>query len=199
MIDNRDEQLKKIKDEILTLESSPLYQERTQNGYLPVVGEGDLEAKIMLVGEAPGKNEAKTGLPFVGSAGKILDKLLESVGISRKDVYVTSVLKDRPPENRDPTPAEIAVYGPFLDRQIDIIQPKIIATLGKFSSEYVMNLFGLSDKIKPISQMHGQVFIVEASYGAVKLVPLYHPAASIYNQQLRPTLLEDFKILMQNI
>lgn len=199
MVDNRDEQLKKIKDEILTLESSPLYQERTQNGYLPVVGEGDLEAKIMLVGEAPGKNEAKTGLPFVGSAGKILDKLLESVGISRKDVYVTSVLKDRPPENRDPTPAEIAVYGPFLDRQIDIIQPKIIATLGKFSSEYVMNLFGLSDKIKPISQMHGQVFIVEASYGAVKLVPLYHPAASIYNQQLRPTLLEDFKILMQNI
>ncbi|MBP9822166.1 MAG: uracil-DNA glycosylase [Candidatus Pacebacteria bacterium] len=199
MVDNRDEQLKKIKDEILTLESSPLYQERTQNGYLPVVGEGDLEAKIMLVGEAPGKNEAKTGLPFVGSAGKILDKLLESVGISRKDVYVTSVLKDRPPENRDPTPAEIAVYGPFLDRQIDIIQPKIIATLGKFSSEYVMNLFGLSDKIKPISQMHGQVFIVETSYGAVKLVPLYHPAASIYNQQLRPTLLEDFKILMQNI
>ncbi len=198
-MDNREKQLQKIKDEILDLKASSLYAERIKNKTFPVVGEGDHYANIIFVGEAPGKNEALTGRPFVGSAGKILDKLLESVSIKREDVYITSILKDRPPENRDPTPAEIAVYGPFLDRQIDIIQPKVIATLGRFSMEYIMNRFGLGDQIKPISQMHGQSFIAEASYGPVKIIPLYHPAASIYNQQLKGTLLEDFKILKENI
>ena len=97
----------------------------------------------MFVGEAPGKNEAKTGRPFCGAAGKILDNLLAHAGIERKNVYITNIVKDRPQQNRDPLPGEIKIYGPFLDRQIDIIQPKVIATLGRYSMDYIMRKFGL--------------------------------------------------------
>src|SRR5665213_20886 len=134
--DRKYEALKKIRDEVLSLKESPLYEYRTSNQYLPVIGEGSHDAQIMFVGEAPGKNEAKTGRPFAGAAGKILNELLESVGIAREDVYITNIVKDRPQENRDPTPKEIELYGPFLDRQIEIIQPKIIATLGRHSMSY---------------------------------------------------------------
>lgn len=196
---DRTELLRKIKDEVLALKASPLYNERVSNGVFPVIGEGSHEAKIMFIGEAPGKNEAKTGRPFAGSAGKILDELLDSAGINRSDVYITNIVKDRPPLNRDPSPEEIAIYGPFLDRQIDIIQPKVIATLGRFSMEYVMQKFGLEKEIKPISQLHGTSQTAEASYGPITIIPLYHPAASIYNQHLKKTLFEDFKILKQYI
>ncbi len=196
-MDNRDELLRAIKDEVLALKSSPLYAERVKNGVFPVIGEGSHQAKIMFVGEAPGKNEAATGRPFAGAAGKILDELLVSVGINRPEVYITNIVKDRPPGNRDPLPEEIAAYGPFLDRQIDIIQPKIIATLGRFSMEYIIRKFGLEQELKPISALHGASITAQASYGPVLVVPLYHPAASIYNQHLKETLLADFKILKQ--
>ena len=199
MPDNRDELLRIIKDEVLALKESPLYAERIKNGAFPVIGEGSHEAKIMFVGEAPGKNEAKTGRPFAGAAGKILDQLLVSVGINRPDVYITNIVKDRPPGNRDPLPEEILIYGPFLDRQIDIIQPRVIATLGRFSMEYIMHKFGLEKELKTISEMHGTKITTQTSYGPVDIVPLYHPAASIYNQQLKETLFEDFKILRQYI
>ena len=195
MSDNRDELLRIIKDEVLALETSPLYNERVRNGVFPVIGEGSHEAKIMFVGEAPGKNEAKTGRPFAGAAGKILDELLESVGISRPDIYITNIVKDRPPLNRDPLPEEITIYGPFLDRQIDVIQPKVIATLGRFSMEYIIRKFNMEKELKPISVMHGTSIIAQASYGPINIIPLYHPAASIYNQHLKETLLKDFKIL----
>lgn len=198
-MDNRDESLRKIKEEVLSLKESPLYAERIKNGVFPVIGEGNHEAKIMFVGEAPGKTEAATGRPFAGAAGKILDNLLGSVGINRPDVYITNIVKDRPPLNRDPLPEEIEIYGPFLDRQIDIIQPKVIATLGRFSMEYIIRKFGLEKELKPISVLHGQSVTAEASYGSVMIVPLYHPAASIYNQHLKEMLLEDFKILKQYI
>src|SRR5688572_21619434 len=120
---DRTDRLRAIKEEVLALEASPLYAERVKNKVFPVIGDGSHTAKIMFVGEAPGKNEAATGRPFVGAAGKILDQLLESAGIKRSDVYITNIVKDRPPFNRDPLPEEIAIYGPFLDRQIDIIQP----------------------------------------------------------------------------
>src|SRR4051812_29063692 len=123
---DRDVLLKEIEDEVMNLKSSPLYSERIKNKVFPVIGEGDNFAKIMFIGEAPGKNEAATGRPFCGAAGRILDELLASVNISRKDVYITSIVKDRPPFNRDPLPEEIESYGPFLDRQIEIIQPKFI-------------------------------------------------------------------------
>src|SRR5687768_17220991 len=109
-------ELKRIKDEVLALSTSPLFEYRKSNGYFPVIGEGDHDAKIMFIGEAPGENEAKTGKPFCGRAGKVLDDLLNSVGIDREDVYVTNIVKDRPPKNRDPLPEEIELYAPFLDR-----------------------------------------------------------------------------------
>jgi len=189
------EQLKKIRDEVLALTSSPLYAYRTEHKYFPVIGEGSHDAHIMFVGEAPGKNEAMTARPFCGASGKTLDELLKSIGLNRPDIYITNIVKDRPPENRDPSPEEITAYGPFLDRQIDIIQPKVIATLGRFSMQYIMEKLGLGFEILPISQAHGKVFIAKASYGEVTVIPLYHPAAAIYNQHLKATLLEDFKVL----
>jgi DNA polymerase len=189
------EKLKKIKEEVLSLKESPLYDERVKNKVFPVIGEGSHDALIMFIGEAPGKNEAATGRPFVGAAGKILTQLLESVGIPREDVYITNIVKDRPPMNRDPLPVEIEVYGPFLDRQIDIIQPKVIATLGRFSMDYIMRKFGQEFELLPIGQMHGRAFEAKASYGTINIIPLYHPAASIYNQHLKETLKEDFKML----
>ncbi len=187
----KEEGLKKIKEDVLNLKDSPLYADRVKNKYFPVVGEGNHSAEVMFVGEAPGENEAKTGRPFCGRAGKVLDELLESVGIKREDVYVTNIVKDRPPGNRDPLPDEIALYAPFLDRQIELIKPKVIATLGRFSMQYVMNRYGLDFELDSISKIHGQVF----SADKFKVVPLYHPASAIYNQKLLPILKEDFKVL----
>ena len=187
--------MRKIRDEILVLKESPLYAERVKNKVFPVIGEGSHDAKIMFIGEAPGKNEAATGRPFCGAAGKILDQLLTSVGIDRKDVYVTNIVKDRPPFNRDPLPDEMQIYGPFLDRQIDIIQPQVIAALGRFSMDYIMRKFGLAAELAPISQIHGQAFESKASYGPVMVIPLYHPAVAIYNQASKDTLTQDFQIL----
>ncbi len=191
---DHDAQLQIIKDE-LTAMRGPLADERRTNKVFPVIGEGNSDAKIMFIGEAPGKNEAKTGKPFCGASGRILDQLLLNVGIDRKDVYVTNIVKDRPTDNRDPLPSEIDAYGPFLDRQIQIIEPKIIATLGRFSMEYIMKKFGLGAQLQVISMMHGKTFEVEVSYGTFTILPLYHPAAAIYNQHLKDTLKKDFEIL----
>ncbi len=187
--------LRKIEDEVLHLTASPLYAERVRNGAQPVIGEGSLDAHIMFVGEAPGKNEAMTGRPFCGMSGKVLDQLLAHINLSRDSVYVTNIVKDRPTDNRDPKPAEIELYGPFLDRQIDIIQPRVIATLGRFSVEYVMNRLGLGESIEAISNMHGRVFKVKAGFGSVTIVPLYHPAVAVYNRKNLPELKKDFEVL----
>lgn len=189
--------MREIRDEVIHLTDSPLYTNRVENKVHPVIGEGSHDAQIMFVGEAPGKNEAETGKPFCGAAGKILDELLESINIPRAEVYVTNIVKDRPPQNRDPLPEEIEIYAPFLDRQIDIIQPKFIATLGRFSMDYIMRKFGLENEMGPMGAMHGKAFSAEASYGKVQIVPLYHPAASLYNRSLKETLLEDFKQLQK--
>ncbi|MBX4211503.1 MAG: uracil-DNA glycosylase, partial [Candidatus Yanofskybacteria bacterium] len=160
----------------------------------PVIGEGSHQAKIMFIGEAPGKNEAATGRPFCGAAGKILDTLLASAGIDRQEVYITNIVKDRPPMNRDPYPEEIELYAPFLDRQIEVIQPQIIATLGRFSMAYIMKKFGLEHELRSISQIHGMQFKSQTSYGSVIIVPLYHPAVAIYNRTSQPVLEQDFKV-----
>jgi uracil-DNA glycosylase family 4 len=195
-----DDELKKIKDEVVALTSSPLYEERVKNKYFPVIGEGNHSAEIMFIGEAPGETEAKTGRPFVGRAGRVLEGLLKSVGIDRKDVYITNIVKDRPPGNRDPLPDEIAAYGDFLDRQIEIIKPKVVATLGRFSMQYVMNRYGLEWELAPISVLHGKVFQgrtlgTDSQGPTFKFVPLYHPAAAIYNQELLKTLEKDFQVI----
>ena len=192
---DRTELLRKIKDEVINLKESPLYEERIKNKVFPIIGEGSHHAKIMFVGEAPGRNEAATGRPFCGAAGKILDELLTSVGIDRKDVYITNIVKDRPPFNRDPLPEEIKIYGPFLDRQIEIIQPEVIATLGRFSMDYIMRKMGLEAQLKSISQMHGKIFDAETPQGKIKVIPLYHPAVAIYNRTTKGELIKDFQVL----
>src|SRR3989339_335342 len=187
----RKELLKKVKDDVVALKNSPLYKYRVK----PVIGEGDHFSKIMFIGEAPGKNESETGRPFCGAAGRVLDELLSSVGLKREEVYITNIVKDRPPENRDPLPEEIDLYAPFLDRQIDIIQPHVVATLGRFSMAYIMNRFGLQDQLKNISQMHGKVFETNSNYGKINIVPLFHPPVALYNGSTKETLKEDFKVL----
>lgn len=189
------ESMKKIKDEVLNLKKSPLYEYRTQNNFFPVIGEGSHDAKIMFVGEAPGRNEAKTGRPFCGTAGKVLDELLAHANIKRESVYITNIVKDRPQNNRDPLPDEIEIYGPFLDRQIEIIQPKVIAALGRYSMGYIMQKFGLGAKVEAISKMHGRAFDTEISYGPIKIVCLYHPCVAVYNPNRKGELKKDFEIL----
>ena len=188
------EQMRAIKVEVLNFTASSLYAFRQQERNLPVIGEGSHNAKIMFVGEAPGRNEARTGCPFCGAAGKLLDELLASISLPREEVYITNIVKDRPPGNRDPLPEEIELYAPWLLRQIEIIQPRVLATLGRFSMNYLLPQFGVNN-FGTITQAHGQKFAAAASYGPITLVPLYHPAAAIYNQDLKTTLLTDFKIL----
>ncbi|KKS43814.1 MAG: Thermostable uracil-DNA glycosylase [Candidatus Azambacteria bacterium GW2011_GWA2_42_9] len=190
--------MKKIKDEIVAAKDSPLYDFRVKNKYFPVIGEGSHNAKIMFIGEAPGKNEAETGRPFCGASGRVLGELLASIGIDRKEVYITNIVKDRPPENRDPLPNEIEFYAPFLDLQIEIIKPEIIATLGRFSMAYIMKKFGLESELKSISAIHGKVFIAQTSYGSVKIIPLYHPAVAVYGTN-KEILKKDFKVLKEFI
>lgn len=191
----RTEKLRKIRDEVWGLKESPLYEYRKKNNYYPVIGEGNHYAELIFIGEAPGKNEAETARPFCGAAGEILDELLKSIQIERKDVYITNIIKDRPPGNRDPLQEEIDLYSPFLLRQIEIIRPKIIATLGRFSMRFIMEKFGLEDKLAPISRIHGKVYNTKADYGKIKIVPFYHPAVSIYNPNTKDELKKDFQTL----
>jgi DNA polymerase len=195
MSDTRTDQLRAIRDAVVGLTSSPLYEERMRNGVHPVIGEGSHYARLMFVGEAPGRNEAATGRPFVGAAGTILNELLASAKIDREHVYITNIVKDRPPFNRDPLPEEIQSYGPFLDQQISIIQPTVIAPLGRYAMGYVMTKFGLESSLEPISAMHGRTFPAVASYGPVTIVPLYHPAVAVYNRSTKETLIRDFQVL----
>lgn len=196
---DKTEQLKQIRDKVLKLSGTELYVHRVEHKNFPVIGQGSHDAQIMMVGEAPGRNEAKTGRPFCGAAGKILDSLLASIELPREDVYITNIVKDRPPNNRDPHPDEIELYAPFLDQQIQIIQPKIIATLGRFSMNYVMDKFDLKDQLEPISKAHGKHFEADTEYGKISIIPLYHPAAAIYNRELIQILEQDFQTIKNHI
>ena len=187
--------MKEVCDEVFALSNIELTDHRKSEGGVPVIGEGSLDANIMVIGEAPGKKEAETGKPFCGRSGKMLDQLFVSIGVSRDEVYITNIVKDRPPKNRDPLPEEIALYGPFLDRQIDIIKPKVLVTLGRFSMEYILKKYNLESELEPISKAHGKQYEALALHGRIDIVPLYHPAAAIYNRSLIETLTEDFKIL----
>lgn len=193
------EELKKVRDEVFGLKESPLYSYRNENKYFPVIGEGAHDASLMFVGEAPGETEAKTGRPFCGRAGKVLDELLLSIGMDRKTVYVTNLVKDRPPENRDPEPREIGIYGPLLEKQIAIMKPKVIATLGRHSMKYVFEKYSLALELDTISKIHGKEFKGAAPYGEVAVVALYHPAVALYNGSMKGQMLEDFKILKKYI
>lgn len=187
--------MKKIKDAVLSFNGSSLAEERKKNGTFPVIGEGSHDAKVIFIGEAPGKNESLTGKPFCGSAGKILDELFESIEMKREDVYITNIVKDRPPNNRDLLPEEIEAYAPFLEEQLKIIEPKIIVTLGRFSSHFILEKFGEKDKIAPISMIRGRVF----STKDIKILPLFHPASVIYDRSKKELLINDFQTLKKII
>jgi len=190
-----EEELKKIKKEVLDCKKCPLYKERLENKFYPVIGEGSHQAKIVFVGEAPGLNEAKTGRPFCGVAGKILDELLQSAGINREDVYITNILKDRPPGNRDPQPEEIKACSGYLERQIETIKPEVICPLGRHSMKFLMEKFGLGNQLEGISKIHGKLFRTNNFLRPITIIPFYHPAVVAYNSKMKAILKEDFKIL----
>jgi uracil-DNA glycosylase family 4 len=150
-----------------------------------VFGAGNADADLMFVGEAPGAKEDENGIPFVGAAGKLLDELLAEVGMARADVFVANVLKCRPPGNRDPLPAEIDNCQDYLMRQVELIAPRVICTLGNFATKL------LRGDPTGISRLHGQAEIVTVGNRAVRLYPLYHPAAALYTRALLDTLRAD--------
>ena len=150
-----------------------------------VMGAGNPNADIVLIGEAPGKNEDEQGLPFVGAAGKFLNEMLASAGMNREDVYITNIVKYRPPNNRDPSPEEKKAFWPYLLKQIQIIEPKIVVTLGRHSMEYFL-------PGQYISKIHGQPKRIQLGDHEIVIVPLYHPAAALYNGSMRQTLIDDF-------
>lgn len=160
-----------------------------------VFGEGGVDARIMMISEAPGYNEDKTGRPFCGAAGKVLDELLESINLKREDIYIANILKDRPQNNRDPKLEEIKACTPYLERQIEIIKPKIICSLGNFSTAFILEKYGLKSQIQGISKIHGKVFEVKSLFQSIKIIPFYHPAAATYNPNMKEVLKKDFQIL----
>jgi uracil-DNA glycosylase family 4 len=182
-LDDRRTALEAIAQEIRQCEKCPLYSGRTH----AVPGAGRVDADIMFIGEAPGFYEDQQGLPFVGASGKYLEQLLAKIGLTRQDVFITNVIKCRPPGNRDPLQEEIDICMPtYLKRQADLIQPKIVATLGRFS----MALFFPKDA--RISKIHGQ-----PKHANNRIYyPLFHPAAVLRNPNLRPVMEEDFKRIL---
>jgi len=174
--------LGRVAQEVAECQKCPLYKKATQ----AVPGAGNPDAEVMFIGEGPGYHEDQQGLPFVGAAGKLLDKALDSIKLKREEVFIGNIVKHRPPGNRDPLPAEIKACTPFLARQIEIINPKIIATLGRFA----MNYFLPSAKI---SQVHGQARYITWQEKRLVLLPLYHPAAALRRGQVMEDFLKDFK------
>ena len=201
--DDKQKQLDKIREKILRDKVTPKLKETATQ---LVFGVGNPNADILFIGEAPGKNEDQKGEPFVGAAGKFLNEMLAMVDLSREDVYITNIVKYRPPENRDPLPDEKAAFLPYLQAQLEVIQPKVVVTLGRHS----MNCF-LPDL--QISKIHGQPKRIrinmrhqaeriregetgvspESSHGVpIVIMPLFHPAAALYNGGMRQTLIDDF-------
>ncbi len=185
----KDELMKKLEERIRSCKKCPLSALRTN----AVPGSGSYDAKVMFVGEAPGYWEDQKGLPFVGRAGKVLDELLSEIGLKREDVYITNIVKCRPPNNRDPNEGEIKACSPYLDRQIDMIRPKIIVPLGRHSMSYILRKFGF--EAEPISRIHGKTFEARTLFGKVIIMPMYHPAVALYRPQLKEELRKDFKKL----
>ncbi len=180
MIDgkSRMQALARIEAEIIRRDITPNLREGATQ---LVFGKGNVAANILFVGEAPGAKEDILGEPFVGAAGKFLNELLASIGLERADIYITNIVKYRPPANRDPSKVEIEAFKPFLQQQVEIIRPKVVALLGRHS----MNVYLPELKI---SECHG----VPIEQDGLIYLPLYHPAAALYNPGMRQTLLEDF-------
>lgn len=179
--------LKKIEEEVKGCSGCNLCSERTN----AVPGTGNSKARILFIGEGPGKDEDAKGEPFVGASGKLLTKMIEGIGLTRDDVFIVNVVKCRPPENRDPLPEEIASCWPYLMRQIRLIKPDLIVTLGRHS----MGRFLPDTKI---SEVHGQPKIFKGIWQKRQVyLPLYHPAVALYDPRKREVLSEDFKVILK--
>ncbi len=176
---DKQKQLDEIKEDIIKQNICP---ELAEGAKQMVFGDGDPNADVVFIGEAPGKREDEMGLPFVGAAGKFLDEMLSLASLKRSEVYITNIVKYRPPNNRDPLPEEKTAFLPFLKRQLQAIGPKLIVTLGRHSMEVL-----LPQSLK-ISQCHGQ----PKRYKGQVYLPLFHPAAALYNGGMRQMLIEDF-------
>ncbi len=181
----RRELLKTVYEEARDCVRCPLHQTRTN----VVFGAGNADADLMFIGEAPGANEDRVGLPFVGQAGKLLDKLLAEIGLERKSVWICNVLKCRPPDNRDPHPNEIESCQDYLASQVELIEPVVICTLGNFSTKL------LRGDSTGISRLHGREEMRIIGPRAVRLYPLFHPAAALYTPSMLETLRADFQRL----
>lgn len=179
---NKQDKLIALESEITSIQAgSDLSIQATQM----VMGEGSLDAEIVFVGEAPGKKEDELGRPFVGAAGKFLDEMLAAASLDRQDVYITNIVKYRPPNNRDPSPEEKREFWPYLMRQLEIIQPKAVITLGRHSgAAFIPDLV--------MSKDHGRARKVKYHQQEFLVIPLYHPAAALYNGSMRQTLIDDF-------
>ncbi len=147
----------------------------------------------MFIGEAPGLNEDKTGVPFCGQSGNILTELLNSIGLQRENVYICNILKCRPPGNRNPQADEIKACVSYLESQIETIKPKIIGALGNYAVSHILKQYNLDDQIQGISKIRGKIFEARASFGKIRIIPLYHPAVVVYNANMKDILKEDFK------
>jgi uracil-DNA glycosylase len=178
----RREDLVALYKEAAACERCPLHATRTK----VVFGAGNADADLMFVGEAPGQQEDLQGLPFVGRAGKLLDQLLEEVGLTRDQVFIANVLKSRPPGNRDPQPEEISACRPYLDRQIKLIEPSVICTLGNFATKL------LTRSPRGITQVRGRPQVHEVGGRTVRVYPLFHPAAALRTPRVLEELREDF-------
>jgi DNA polymerase len=185
------EKLRLLKQQISNCKKCDLHKTRTN----PVIGEGSPDAGIMFIGEAPGFNEDKQGKPFVGQAGKVFDELLNSINLKREKIYITNILKCRPPNNRNPTQEEIKICSPYLNKQIDIIKPKTICCLGNFATGFIMKKYNLNKGLQGISKIHGKVFNASTLIGIIRIVPLYHPAVATYNANMLKILKKDFEKL----
>jgi len=181
-MEDKQAQLDHVRADILEKNICPELAAQAHN---LVMGDGNLNAEIVFIGEAPGKNEDEQGLPFVGAAGKFLNEMLSQAGMERSDVYITNIVKYRPPNNRDPLPEEKKAFWPYLLKQLQIIKPKVVITLGRHSMEYFI-------PDGRISAIHGQAKRIQFGDDKLVIVPLYHPAAALYNGGLRQTLIDDF-------
>lgn len=179
---------RRLAEEISRCKRCPLWESRKN----PVIGDGDVNASIVFVGEAPGYWEDIKGKPFVGSAGRLLDEFLKKAGLSRKNIYITNIIKCRPPGNRDPRPDEVKACSPYLDRQLDLIRPKVMVTLGRHSTAYISSRAGI--KFRSISELQGKVFEVNFWETKSYIIPSYHPAAALYKAGLKKYIEETIKL-----
>jgi uracil-DNA glycosylase family 4 len=176
--------LAEIDREVAACRKCPLWRGATN----PVPGAGSAEAEVMFIGEGPGFYEDKQGLPFVGPAGKLLDQLLEMIGLRRTEVFIANMIKHRPPGNRDPLPQEMAACSGYLERQIEVVEPKVIVPLGRFSmGKFIPGV--------RISQVHGQARFVQVSGRKVIVIPMYHPAAALRAGRIMEELKKDFLVI----